>query len=145
MTFVFCIFHSMNIMEFWKIKKLGNGSKGVCFLKHANGRKRHYYLFDDLESTETLEFATVCKETLVKNNLYAVIINRGSLQNFKELEKDDKGHKYMTASISVSEIYNFMSDGTEHWLESVDIPTTSDYYDDNVNCSLSEDSGRGYE
>ena len=87
MTFVFCIFHSMNIMEFWKIKKLGNGSKGVCFLKRANGRKRHYYLFDDLESTETLEFATVCKETLVKNNLYAVIINRGSLQNFKELEK----------------------------------------------------------
>ena len=145
MTFVFCIFHSMNIMEFWKIKKLGNGSKGVCFLKHANGRKRHYYLFDDLESTETLEFATVCKETLVKNNLYAVIINRGSLQNFKELEKDDKGHKYMTASISVSEIYNFMSDGTEQWLESVDIPTTSDYDDDNVNCSLSEDSGRGYE
>ena len=145
MTFVFCIFHSMNIMEFWKIKKLGNGSKGVCFLKHANGRKRHYYLFDDLEYTETLEFATVCKETLVKNNLYAVIINRGSLQNFKELEKDDKGHKYMTAYISVSEIYNFMSDGTEHWLESVDIPTTSDYDDDNVNCSLSEDSGRGYE
>lgn len=144
MTFVFCIFHSMNMTEFWKTKKLGNGSKGVCFLKHANARKRHYYLFDDLESTETLEFATVCKETLVKNNLYTVIINRGSLQNFKELEKDDKGHKYMTASISVSEIYNFMSDGTEHWLESVDIPTTSDY-DDDVDCSLSEDSGRGYE
>lgn len=99
--------------------------------------------FDDLKATETLEFATVCKETLVKNNLYAVIINRDSLQNFKELEKEDKGHKYMAASISVSEIYNFMSDGTEHWLEHVDIPTTSDY--DGVDCILSEDSGRGYE
>lgn len=99
--------------------------------------------FDDLQATETLEFAVICKETLVKNNLYAVIINRDSLQNFKEIEKENSGHKYMTASISVSEIYNFKSNGTEHWLEPVSIPITTDYGD--VDCILSEDSGLGYE
>lgn len=119
--------------------KAANDDSWKSMLK---GEKDAVIFFDDLEATETIEFAALCKETLVKNNLYIVLINREGLNNFKELEEEGKGHKYMEASISVSEIYDFKSNGVEHWLEPVNIPITNDY--SNVDCVLVEDSGNGY-
>lgn len=106
------------------------------------GYKNAIIFYGDLAATETLEFASLCRDMLVKNNLYVVIINREDLSNFSRLEENYKGHKYMDASISVNEIYDFKNDGgINHWLEPVELPVTKDY--NNVDCILVEDSGNG--
>lgn len=76
-------------------------------------------VFDDLRCVETKEFAKACKDNLVKNNLYIIIINRA--ENF-EWDEIDNQHMFDRLSISLNEIYDFKTDGIEHWLEHISIP-----------------------
>lgn len=64
-----------------------------------SGSHNAIYIFDDLDVTESGEFAKLCKKYLVKNNLYVVIISRVNLTE-EEL----------------SGISEFKTDGINHWL-----------------------------
>lgn len=103
--------------------------------------------FDDLYYTESMEFISLCTHNLVPNNLYVVLITRHEILNAElksDLKEDSKVAGMLSKlSISVDEIYNFKTDGINHWLEPVTIPTTDDYSD--VDCILVEDTGRGAE
>lgn len=95
-------------------------------------------ILDDLRCVETLEFATVCKNYLVENNLYVVIIGRADLPYFSN---NVKGKKAL--SISLDEIYNLTNDGgKKHWLEHDRIDDFSELSD--VDLIITEDSGTGY-
>lgn len=98
--------------------------------------------FDDLSCTESKEFAEVCSEYLVKNNLYIVIIGRQPFDNFILLAEEDRNlHSYTKVALSVSEIYDFKTNGVDHWLEPAKIPVIDDCSD--VDCVLVEDRGKG--
>lgn len=98
--------------------------------------------FDDLECTESGAFAKVCSEYLVKNNLFIVIINRQPFDNFILLAEEDRNlHSYTKVALSVSEIYDFKTNGVDHWLEPAKIPVIDDCSD--VDCVLVEDRGKG--
>ena len=76
--------------------------------------------FDDLSCTESKEFAEVCSEHLIKNNLYIVIIGRHNLNNFKALERENDAVKQTYISDSdIAEIFVFKGEGKDYWLEPI--------------------------
>lgn len=83
----------------------------------------HFYtdsiiFFDDLSCTESKEFAEVCSEYLIKNNLYIVIIGRHNLNNFKALERENDAAKQTYISDSdIAGIFVFKGEGKDYWLE----------------------------
>ena len=85
----------------------------------------HFYtdsiiFFDDLSCTESKEFAEVCSEYLVKNNLFIVIIGRHNLNNFKALERENDAAKQTYISDSdIAEIFVFKGEGKDYWLEPI--------------------------
>ncbi len=99
---------------------------------------------DDLWCAETAEFASVCKAMLVKNNLYLVLITRAELGNFEEAEKvQSNGDHFGRLSISLNEIYNFCTDGINHWLEHDKISFHEDFKKNDL--ILTEDTTDGYD
>lgn len=101
--------------------------------------KNALVIFDDLRCVETLEFATVCKNSLVENNLYVIIIGRADLPYFSCINEKNK----RALSISLDEIYNLINDGSiKHWLEHDYVAGFSDLT--NVDMIITEDRGTGY-
>lgn len=125
--------------------------------------------FDDLTCVEAGKFAKICKERLVKNNLYVVLISRARLtsgyvsereigelidssKSFEKLystmqsyEKAEKSEKsiFSKLPISVKEMYVMKNNGkTEHWLEPMYQPEP--FKPDEINGILTEDSGTGF-
>ena len=80
---------------------------------------------DDLRCVESKKFADMCSKHLVKNNLYIVIINRAHLTNFSSSMVNGTGGHLDRLSISLNSIYNFCTDGVNHWLELDSLPAFS--------------------
>lgn len=107
------------------------------------GARDSVIIFDDERCTEDKEFAKACKENLVKNNLYLILIDRSEkVQDLEGLVSGIKT-KYGMFSIATREVYNFKSEGIHHWLDHDEVETW-----ENLRCTdlvLVEDAGRGYE
>lgn len=94
-------------------------------------RNRHdkIVIFDDLNIVGTSEFAALCKEYIVKNNLYLILISREKLDEavLGEVLEEDGGnvenpkkrklYEFDSLSYSINCIYKMCNDGgIHHWL-----------------------------
>lgn len=80
-----------------------------------NNAQDSVIIFDDMDCVETLEFAKLCHDTLVRNNNYLLLICRDEMPYLEDIDGEDGKRKAL--SISLDEIYNFKTDGINHWLE----------------------------
>lgn len=96
--------------------------------------KDEIILFDDLEFVASQKFASLCKQYVVKNNLYLIVIARECIGN-KELGM---------LSYSINSIFDMVANGVEHYLiSSFDYGkvTTKDL----PNICLTEDEAAGFD
>lgn len=90
------------------------------------------YIADDQEFVETREFASIFKESVKKNNYFVFICRADTIAG-----------RLGALSFSANDIYRFVGDGKDHYIEPMYPPQK--LIASNADCFLVEDTAAGYE